>query len=168
LVTPSRARTEGERIADEIGQAQLGGAWHGPSLSELLDGVTSEEAIQRPIAAAHNIWELVLHITSWANIARRRLTGGQVEPSEGEDWPRPSPISESRWAAAKEALAESHERLREIVASLSDEELARTVPQDERSVAAMLHGVTQHGAYHGGQIAILKKAIPIHIRRAAT
>ncbi len=152
----------------EIGQALAGDAWHGPSLSELLDGVTPEEAIQRPIPAAHNIWELVLHITSWANITRRRLTGGQVEPKEGEDWPLPGPVSEAGWAAARSALAESHARLREVVAGLSGEELTRNVPNGERSVSNMLHGVTQHGAYHGGQIAILKKAISIHHRRAAT
>jgi uncharacterized damage-inducible protein DinB len=163
----ARTRTEGERIAEEIGRALAGDAWHGPSLNELLDGVTSEDAIQRPIPSAHNIWELVLHITSWANIARRRITGGQVEPSQGEDWPRPGPISEERWAAARSAMAESHERLREIVAGMSDEDLARNAPQSERSVAAMLHGVAQHDAYHGGQIGILKKAIRPHHRRTA-
>jgi uncharacterized damage-inducible protein DinB len=161
-------RTEGERIADEIGRALQGDAWHGPSLNELLEGITSEDAIQRPIPAAHNIWELVLHITSWANIARRRITGGQVEPAEGEDWPRAGPISENRWATARSALVESHERLREIVSGLSDEELSRNAPQSQRTTAAMLHGVTQHAAYHGGQIALLKKAIRIHHRRTAT
>jgi uncharacterized damage-inducible protein DinB len=161
-------KTEGERIAMEIGQAVTGDAWHGPSLNELLDGVTSEDAIQRPIPSAHNIWELVLHITSWANITRRRLTGGQVEPEEGEDWPLPGPISGTGWDAARSALAESHERLREVVAGLSDEELARNVPKGERSVSNMLHGATQHAAYHGGQIAILKKAITIRHRGAAT
>jgi uncharacterized damage-inducible protein DinB len=121
--------------------------------------VTSNEAIERPIPSAHNIWELVLHITSWANIAHRRLTGGKVEPEDGEDWPVPGAISETTWAAVRAALVESHERLRDVAARLSDDELARNVPQGARSVANMLHGVTQHDAYHGGQIGILKKAI---------
>ena len=137
-------------------------------MNEILEGVTAEDAIQRPLPSAHNIWELVLHITSWSNIARRRITGGQVEPSEGEDWPRPGPISENRWADARAALAESHERLREIVAGMSDEDLASNAPQSDRTVAGMLHGVTQHAAYHGGQIAILKKALTPHHRRVAT
>jgi len=55
-----------------------------------------------------------------------------------------------------------------VVAGLSDEELTRNVPQGKRSVANMLHGVTQHDAYHGGQIAILKKGISIFRRREAT
>jgi uncharacterized damage-inducible protein DinB len=161
-------KTECERIAIEIGQALAGDAWHGPSLKELLDGVTSEEAIQRPIPSAHNIWELVLHITSWANIARRRLTGGRVEPEEGEDWPVPDTPSDTGWAAAGSALVESHERLREVVAGLSDEDLIRKVPKGERSVSNMLQGTTQHAAYHGGQIAILKKAIRNPHPRKAT
>lgn len=154
-----QTKTEGERIAVEIDNALTGDAWHGPSLNELLDGVTWEDATKRPIPSAHNIWELVLHITSWAIIARRRLTGGRVEPEEGEDWPTPGEISEIAWAAARTSLVESHQRLSEVVAGLSDEELTRKVPQGERSVANMLHGVTQHDAYHGGQIGILKKAI---------
>ena len=158
---------EGKRIALEIGQSLTGDAWHGPSLNELLDGVTAEEAFQRPIPAAHNIWELVLHITSWASITQRRLTGGQVEPFEGEDWPIPAAVAEKNWAAARAALAESHERLREVVAGLSDEDLLRNVPKGERTIANMLHGVTQHAAYHGGQIAILKKAIATIHRRTA-
>ena len=149
-------------------QALAGDAWHGPSLNELLDGVTSEEAAQRPIPSAHNIWELVLHITSWANITRRRLTGGRAEPEEGEDWPLAGNFSEKNWESARAALAESHERLREVVARLSDDELAAKVPKGERSVANMLHGLTQHDAYHGGQIALLKKALSSHHRRTAT
>jgi uncharacterized damage-inducible protein DinB len=159
LTVTLRARSHGESIADEIGRAVRGDAWHGPALNEILAGISAEDAIQRPVPAAHNIWELVLHITAWANIARRRITGGQVQPSEGEDWPRPGPISEKRWAESRTSLAESHERLREIVAGMSDEDLAANAPESERSIAAMLHGVTQHAAYHAGQIAILKKAV---------
>lgn len=159
--------SEGKQIALEIGQAMTGGAWHGPSLNELLAGVTAEQAFQRPIPPAHNIWELVLHITSWAGIAKRRLTGGQVEPFEGEDWPIPAAVSDANWAATRAALAESHEQLRELVAGLSDEDLLRNVPEGKRTVANMLHGVTQHAAYHGGQIAILKKSITTIHRRTA-
>ena len=129
--------------------------------------MTREDAKQRPIPAAHNIWELVLHITSWSNIVLRRITGGRVEPFEGEDWPLPEGMTADNWNAARAALIDSHERLREVVAGLSDEELARNAPLSDRTVAAMLHGLTQHDAYHGGQISILRKAVSIHHRRAA-
>jgi len=159
--------TRAEELADEIGRALQGTAWHGPSLQELLEHVTADEAIQRPVATAHNIWELVLHITSWANIALRRLVGGQVEPFEDEDWPPPGAISAERWVAIRADLAESHERLRRIVLALSDAHLSANAPQSTNSVAVMLHGVAQHAAYHGGQISLLKKAISIYHRRQA-
>ena len=52
-----------------------GPMWHGPALAEVLEGVTAERAAARPIPGAHTIWEIVLHIIAWAEIARARLKG---------------------------------------------------------------------------------------------
>ena len=156
-----------ELAADEIQRALRGPAWHGSSLHELLAALSADEAFQRPIPTAHNIWELVLHITSWSNIVLRRLTGGQVEPYEEEDWPVPSEMTAGRWEADREAMAESHERLLEVVAGLSDEQVLAKAPKSSNSVAVMLHGVAQHDAYHGGQIALLRKIVTTKHRRTA-
>ncbi|MEO5579235.1 MAG: DinB family protein [Gemmatimonadaceae bacterium] len=159
--------TEAEMIADELGRALRGDAWHGPSLTELLEGVTADDAMQRSMPVAHNIWEIVLHLTSWANIALRRIAGGQVQPFQDEDWPPTGEMTVNRWWAARQELAASYERLRDITVAMSDARLDELAPQSERTIAMMLHGVSQHSAYHGGQIALLKKSIiPCH-RRAA-
>lgn len=159
--------TKGESIADELRRTLRGGAWHGPSLSEAVAGITVELAMQRPIPAGHNIWELVLHITSWATIALRRIIGGQPEPFEGEDWPESGEFTPERWATIVHDLAESHERLCTVVEGMTDEELARKAPGSDQSLAFMLHGVAQHGAYHGGQIMLLRKAVTTLHRRTA-
>lgn len=159
--------TRGERIAEELRHALKGDAWHGPALLESLAGVSAEEALQRPIPTAHNIWELTLHIASWSNIALRRINGGQPAPLEGEDWPEVLDHDPQRWIAAVDALTESHQRLCETVAGLSDSDLDRNAPGSDRSIAFMLHGVAQHDAYHGGQINLLKKLVTTHHRRAA-
>jgi uncharacterized damage-inducible protein DinB len=159
--------THADLLADELDRALQGQPWHGASLKDLVDGISFEQAIQRPIPSAHNIWELVLHITSWANIALRRLTGGQTAPYPDEDWPVIGEMNLPRWEAAKVALKESHEKLREAVLALNDDRLAASAPESENSVAVMLHGVSQHAAYHGGQIALLKKAVVTQHRRAA-
>jgi uncharacterized damage-inducible protein DinB len=161
------ALTYGESIAGELRHAFRGDAWHGPGLLEILEGVTAEEAVQRPIPNAHNIWELVLHITSWSGIALRRISGGQASPLEGEDWPAAGEISADRWGEIVGALAESHERLCEVVAGLSDDALHANAPESDRSIAFMLHGVAQHDAYHGGQISLLKKLVTTKHRRTA-
>ena len=159
--------TGGEQIAAELRHALRGEAWHGPALLEILADVSAEEAVQRPIPTAHNIWELVLHMTSWANIALRRINGGRHEPDEAEDWPEAGEISHEHWLGVVRTLAESHERLCEVVAGLGDEALERNAPGSERSIAFMLHGVAQHDSYHGGQISLLKKVVTTHHRRAA-
>lgn len=159
--------TFGEFLSDELRRAVRGEAWHGPSVHELIAALSAEEAMQRPIPAAHNIWELVVHITSWAKIALRRINGGQVEPYEGEDWPEVHDFTEAHWSEAREALAESFERLSEVVLGMTDDELNASAPKSSRSIAGMVSGVAQHAAYHGGQIAILRKTVSTQHRRAA-
>ena len=159
--------TQGEILADELRRALRGDAWHGPALLEVLANLPPEEAMQRPLPAAHNIWELVLHIASWANIALRRINGGQAEPYEGEDWPEVHGFTQENWTDACTAMRESYERLSEVVLGMTDDELLAKAPKSERTIAGMINGVVQHAAYHGGQIALLKKSITTHHRRAA-
>ena len=53
-----------KRLEEQLRRAHEGEAWHGPSLLEALAGVSAEQAAARPIAGAHSIWELVLHLGS--------------------------------------------------------------------------------------------------------
>ena len=76
-------------LAREIETLSHGENWHGPTLDELLDGVTAEAAAARPIANGHSIWELVLHVTGWTAVFRRRLGGEAVEEPEAGDFPKP-------------------------------------------------------------------------------
>lgn len=159
--------TQGEILADELRRSLRGDAWHGPALLEVLANLSAEEAMQRPLPAAHNIWELVLHIASWANIALRRINGGQAEPYDGEDWPEVHGFTQENWDDARTAMRESYERLSEVVLGMTDDELLAKAPKSERTITGMINGVVQHAAYHGGQIALLKKSITTHHRRAA-
>jgi hypothetical protein len=96
--------TEGEILRDDLRRAVRGDAWHGPALRELLEGISAEEAMQHSIPSAHSIWELVLHITSWASIALRRIEGGQPAPFDGEDWPEAHEFTPQHWDEACNAL----------------------------------------------------------------
>ena len=71
---------EVERIADQLKRAHEGGAWHGPSVNELLEGVTAEQAAARPFEGTHSVWELVSHIEAWERAILLRLGG---EPASG-------------------------------------------------------------------------------------
>lgn len=155
--------TETHRINSQLKRAYQGEAWHGPSLRELLDGVTAEQAAARPIPDAHSIWELVNHIIAWEQIAKRRLEGDPVaEVSNEMNFPVVTGISEKAWQATLHALADSNQALRDSIKAMGqigDAKLEEIVPGTAYSNYVLLHGVIQHNLYHAGQIALLKKAI---------
>ncbi|MGH9788971.1 MAG: DinB family protein [Candidatus Acidiferrales bacterium] len=150
--------TEVQRIADQLRRAYEGEAWHGPSLRELLDGVTSAQAARRPLPQAHSIWELVLHITVWESVVRRRLTSEVPDPPPELDWPPVRDTSDAAWKQTLDDLDHGHQQLRQAISSLSDDRLSRRVLGKNYSIYGMLHGLVQHDLYHAGQIALLKKA----------
>jgi uncharacterized damage-inducible protein DinB len=63
------------------------------------------------------------------------------------------------WKAAGARLGEAYHTLATDAGLLDDTSLTKIVTGRDHSISAMLHGVVEHGAYHGGQIAILKRAI---------
>jgi uncharacterized damage-inducible protein DinB len=56
-------------------------------------------------------------------------------------------------------LEERHGALAAAVRELTDDQLEALVAGHEYTVREMLHGVVEHGTYHGGQIALLKKLV---------
>ena len=148
-----------ELIADQLQRSYSGEAWHGPSTTELLNGVTADQALARPLAGAHNIWELVMHIGVWLSVARRRLAGHTVEPTPEQDWPPVDGGSPAAWQQTLAALEQEHAQLQAAVRSLPESSLDSQTPGKKHSQAFLLHGVIQHNLYHAGQIAMLKKAM---------
>jgi uncharacterized damage-inducible protein DinB len=152
--------TETHRINSQLKRAQEGQAWHGPSLRELLDGVTAEQAAAKLIPNAHSIWELVNHIIAWEQIARRRLEGeGVIEIPDEVNFPPVNDASEAAWQSTLRSLEASHHSLRESIKKIDDAKLEEIAPGTSYSIYFLLHGVIQHDLYHAGQIALLKKAI---------
>jgi uncharacterized damage-inducible protein DinB len=151
---------ESQRIANQLRRAYEGEAWHGPCLSEMLADVTPEEAAAKPVATSHTIWDLVLHVAAWEDVVRRRVSGEPVRRvTDEENWPAvPDPTAES-WKSACERLRDGNLRLREVVVSLTDSRLEERIPGGTDTVYDLCHGAVQHDLYHGGQIALLKKAV---------
>lgn len=145
------------RIVDQFQRAYDGDAWHGPPLLRLLADLTPEQASRKPIAGAHSIREIVLHLSAWHEVVRERLEGSDVEPSPEEDWPSVGGVTPPSGEGVLARLEQTHRALVRTAAGLSPEDLDRRVPGQEYSVYVMLHGVIQHDLYHAGQIALLRK-----------
>lgn len=151
---------EVERICDQMERAYHGPAWHGPALLSLLNRVTPESALARPIAAGHTIWELTLHIITWYTVAREALTGEYPHVRDELDWPQqPDAPDADAWQQVLARLQSSHQLLLAAIRDLSDDLLADDVPGKDFSIYSLLHGVIQHNTYHTGQITLLQRAI---------
>src|SRR5829696_3222735 len=96
--------SEVERISSQMKSAFEGPAWHGPSVREAVEGVSAARAAARPIPSAHSIWEIVLHISGWTDVVRRRLLGEPLSEPDDGDFPPVGDTSERAWAAAIERL----------------------------------------------------------------
>lgn len=156
---------EAARLADHITRTLTGPMWHGPALLEVLHGVSAEQAAHPPGPAAHSIWELVLHVAVWAEIARERMRGASPgSPRPADDFPAPGAVTDERWSAAIARLDASYRSLSAATAELSDDDLRQVVRNTDprHSVRAMLHGVIEHGTYHGGQMALIKRMSRTH------
>lgn len=124
---------------------------------EALEGVTWETALRKPIAGAHSIWEIVLHMTAWENVARRRLLGESTEITDDENWPTLENPGPADWTRALKGLRAGHMRLRKTATAVGDDQLDSSPTGKHSTRYVLLHGIIQHDLYHAGQISILKK-----------
>jgi uncharacterized damage-inducible protein DinB len=153
-------------LSEQVRLAHDGPTWHGAALAENIGAINAEQAASRPLPEAHSVWEIVLHITGWTREVARRLEGGEPGlPAEG-DWPSVGRISEQAWARAREALGEAHTSVAAAVARFPESRWRDRVGGERDaplgtgvSYAAMLAGLLQHDAYHGGQVGLLRKAL---------
>jgi uncharacterized damage-inducible protein DinB len=152
--------SETRRLEEQIRRAVEGEAWHGPSLLEAVGGVSAEQASRHPIAGAHSIWELVLHLAGDYDLVLRRLAGDGRQLSPAEEWPSCPAATAENWREAVQAIVRLSEQLRRAVLDFPQDRLDEPlVPGVPYTAYTQFIGVTQHIPYHAGQISLLKRAL---------
>jgi hypothetical protein len=114
------------------------------------------EIVSQKIGQTHSIIELVLHMASWRTFVTKRLSGDDEFQVAGENnFPKPG-----KWEDAVKKLIESQRELIVAAKNFPIEKLGDLCPSNVHKYTyyTLLHGITQHDAYHLGQIALLKKA----------
>ena len=121
-------------LVEVFDQAYTAPAWHGTPLKGTIRGLAARDALWRPRAGRHNIWELVLHTAYWKCLVRRRLLRDPeiAFPRPGVNFP-PLP------------------------ARLDPKELGRRAWRSTWSIAANVYGIASHDLYHAGQIQLIKR-----------
>jgi hypothetical protein len=150
--------SESKRLADQLHRALNGDAWHGPAWREVLEDVSLSDALRRPIPQAHSIAEIVLHTTTWQDVARRRLEGETPKVTEEQDWPKATFTSDAEWSVTTKRLFETGKALADTVAAFPEQRLQEERPGGAGTWYQLAIGILQHELYHAGQVGLLRKA----------
>jgi uncharacterized damage-inducible protein DinB len=148
-------KTEVEKIIRLLNKSFDKGAWHGPTVREILAQVKSDNAFNR-LPNTHSIIELVGHMTTWRNYVTSRILGNtDFTVSPDINFP-----SSSDWAEVLKDLEKSHTELIKASEDFPDEKLSELVPAASHKYTfyTMLHGIIHHDLYHAGQIIIINNS----------
>lgn len=147
-----------EVLADQIRRAFWGDSWHGPSVREVLAGVSAEEAASHPIGGAHSIWEIVLHMTVGYTLVLRRVRGEDAQFSPEDEWPPVGDPGAAAWRRSQDTLEQLNLQLQSAVRAFPVERLSQALGSEFTAYTPFC-GAPQHDLYHAGQIVMLKKAL---------
>jgi uncharacterized damage-inducible protein DinB len=146
-----------DRISRSLEKTYDKGPWYGPSIKEILSGVSEANATLRT-GKSHSIIELVLHMTAWRRFATRRLRGdGEYQVSDAMNFPSAANVP---WAKVVKDLDESQQELIAAVRAFPEEKLGELVPSNtgKYTYYTLLHGIAQHDIYHIGQVQIILRS----------
>ncbi|MEM8678187.1 MAG: DinB family protein [Planctomycetota bacterium] len=148
-----------ELLLLSLDQAFDAPSWHGPNLRGSLRGVKVDQALWRPAADRHSIWDQVLHCAYWKYAVHRRLRGEKKGsfPRRQSNWPIASGEDAKAWKADLGLLVDIHGKLREAIEELGPRQLRATPKGKKTSNLDVITGIAAHDLYHAGQIQLLKR-----------
>jgi uncharacterized damage-inducible protein DinB len=147
-----------EMLAEQIRRAFWGESWHGPSVREVLTGLSAEDAAAHPVAGAHSIWEIVLHMIGGYRLVLGRVRGNRAQLAPEEEWPPVVEVSSESWRETQHTLEQLNQELQSAVRAFPAERLSQELGSEYSAYTQFL-GAPQHDLYHAGQIVVLKKAV---------
>lgn len=119
----------------------------------LLRSIKAETAVIVPLGAPYSIATNVAHAKIWQEAWLCRLRGVQLPKIVmGQDFPE---VSEKEWADVRKEFCDGLDQAYEIA---QRDPFTHFAKDDEAAVRTLLR-IAAHGAYHVGQVALLKRMI---------
>jgi len=148
-----------KRIINLLKATYDGDPWHRPSVKSVLEKTDSNQAANKPILQAHNIIELVNHMTAWRTFTIKMLKGeGEYVVDDQKNFRTIEISNENMWNEAIHELERSQIDLIQQLEITDDKTLDQKVGNRDYNLYYLLHGIVHHDLYHLGQIALLNKA----------
>lgn len=149
--------SEVDRILTHYDAVLNGNAWHGDPVWPMLEAISAEQAAARPVPGVHTIWELVMHMIFWEEVAAQRLAGLAAGLVAERNFPAMPPATEQNWQKTLAEFQASNRSFRAALAKLEPGKLNELTAAGKRTYYGEAHGLIEHHVYHLGQIAVLKK-----------
>ncbi len=136
-----------------------------PSVLQTVNGLTAIQAVWKPSAGRHSIWQIVDHLTRSKEWECRILEGERLPAPV---WDDPSG-DDAAWRAAIERLRTAQAQLLETVNRLTDDALLRRPPTTLGwPVVNLVLNKAAHDAYHAGQIRYVRALLGVQNEEMVT
>ena len=146
-----------ERIVDNLETVYRGDAWHGPSVTEILNSLKPSVVDQKHGFSKHTIAELIYHLIAWRRFIIEKLHDNihySLETEE-DNWGTPAITSKENWNELKQLFQNTQKELVDLLNALDDDLLDKRVPGEHYDYYKLLTGMIQHDTYHLGMIWVL-------------
>jgi uncharacterized damage-inducible protein DinB len=151
-------KTETQKIQSLLKRTFEKHAWHGPSVTEVLQKITPETANNR-MPNTHSIAELVGHMAAWRTYVIHVMAGDhEYKVSDEMNFRKPEP-----WPEPLRLLSLTQQQLMDSLEKFPPEKLSELVPHptNKYTYHTLIHGIIHHDLYHTGQIMLIYKATAV-------
>lgn len=162
MSTAESSNREAQHLAEAVRRlvSDPRNGWLCP-FTEAVAGLGAAQAAWVSAPGTNGIWALVNHIRIEAEVVARRLQGLAVDYEalgDKDGWsPAGTPDDESGWRAACGRAITAHAVLTNLVAGMTDEQLACPIQPTGSTGWYYVHAVIAHTLYHTGQIVLLRR-----------
>jgi hypothetical protein len=140
-----------ESYVSDLEQFVTGNNFWQASLYQQLEGLTLAQAIYKPAADRHCIWELIRHMNYWKYWAITYMNTGEKLNAKGENWRELPEATEENFDNDLNELRSLHKQCVELSNQTAEDLFTST---EERIV--FFRQLLYHDCYHTGQIGLLR------------
>lgn len=147
------------QMAKHLRELFLGGNWPGSSMKEQLADLTWEQAIT-PVAELNTIAVLVFHINYYIVKASKFLEGNPQPSIDLDSFKVPEINGIKDWEKLKNQTWIEVEHFAQLLEAMPEEKLWDFYKKEAYGTCyRIFQGIIEHGYYHLGQIAVIKKIL---------
>jgi uncharacterized damage-inducible protein DinB len=148
-----------KNLAKHFREFYFGGNWTASSVQKTLDGINWEQATTK-VETLHTIATLTYHIHYYVKGALQVFKGGTLDIKDKFSFAHPPIESESDWQRMQTLMWQEGEDFAQAVERMDDDILNEHFTDEKYgSYFRNVLGIIEHGHYHLGQIAMLKKIL---------